>query len=175
MDTFKEYMVTRRQDGKDRFQIFGLTFLCCFALMLAITFFQVIAPFVGFVIFGLMAAFYGVYIFAAYKEIEYEYIFTNGDMDVDKIMGQRKRRRLITVDITGIMQFGKVTEQKRAEIFSSDCTVVDATDNMQSDEDYYLQCKHKTLGLCYVVFTPSEQFVEELKPYFPRELKNKQL
>lgn len=175
MDIFKEYMVTRRQDGKDRLKVFGLVFLCCLALTASLVFINYIAEFMGFVIFGILAGFYGCYIYALYRRIEYEYIFTNGDLDIDKIMGQRKRKRLITVDITGIMQFGKVTEQKRAEIFSSDCTVVDATDNMQSDEDYYLQCKHKTLGLCYVVFTPSEQFVEELKPYFPRELKNKQL
>ncbi len=173
MDIFKEYMVTRRQDGKDRLKVFGLVFLCCLALTASLVFINYIAEFMGFVIFGILAGFYGCYIYALYRRIEYEYIFTNGDLDIDKIMGQRKRKRLATIDMATLTQFGKLDEQKRAEILSSDRTVIDGSDNMQSDNDYYLECKHKSLGMCYLIFTPSEEFVEELKPYFPRELKGR--
>lgn len=171
MDTFKEYMVTRYQDAKDKLKIFGLIFLCTLALVLSVLFMRVIAPFIGFVLFAIMAGFYGTYYYAAMKRVEYEYIFTNGDLDIDKIMGQRKRKRLATIDIPSIMDFGKISDQKRAEIFASEHTVIDATDNLCSDGDYYLECKHKNLGLCYLVFTPSDEFAEELKPFFPRELR----
>ena len=133
MDIFKEYMVTRRQDGKDRLKVFGLVFLCSLALTASLVFINYIAEFMGFVIFGILAGFYGCYIYALYRRIEYEYIFTNGDLDIDKIMGQRKRKRLATIDMATLTQF----------------------------------------GMCYLIFTPSEEFVEELKPYFPRELKGR--
>lgn len=165
-------MITRYQDGKDKLQVFGLVFLCCLALAASFLFVGYIADVLGFVIFAIAAGFYGCYIFASMKRIEYEYIFTNGDMDVDKIMGQRKRKRLATIDISTLTQFGRITDEKRAEILSSDNTVIDASDNLQTDNDYYLQCKHKNFGMCYLIFTPSDEFVEELKPYFPRALKN---
>lgn len=171
MDAFKEYMITRYQDRKDKLKIFSLVFLCCLALFTSILFMDVIREVRGFVVFAILAGFYGCFYYASLKRIEYEYIFTNGDMDVDKIMGQRKRKRLVTIDITAIAQFGKITDEKRSEILSSEYTVIDASDNLGTDDDYYLQCKHKSLGMCYLIFTPSEEFVEELKPFFPRALK----
>ncbi len=174
MDTFKEYMVTRYQDGKDKLKIFALIFLCTLLLFLSIFFIEILAPVLGFVIFGILAAFYGVYYYASIKRVEYEYIFTNGDLDIDKIMGQRKRKRLATIDVSTLLQFGKITDEKRTEILSSEHTVIDASDNLGTDEDYYLECKHKNYGMLYVIFTPSDEFAEELKPFFPRELRGKE-
>lgn len=174
MDTFKEYMVVRYQDTKDKLKIFGLIFLCTLLLILSVLFMQALAPVIGFVLFAIMAAFYGTYYYAAMKRIEYEYIFTNGDLDIDKIMGQRKRKRLATIDVSTLLQFGKITDEKRAEILASDHTVIDASDNLCTDDDYYLECKHKNFGMCYLIFTPSDEFAQELRPFFPRELKNKE-
>ena len=172
MDIYKEYLVNRTQDAKDKIKLFLLIFLCCLLLVIAVLFMDVLAGLLGFVIFAIGGAFYGVYYYAMMHRIEYEYIFTNGDLDFDKIMGQRKRKRLATVDFATLTQFGKLDDSKRSEIFSSDRTVIDASDNLQSDSDYYLECKHKNYGMCYVVFTPSDEFVEEFKPFFPRELKD---
>ena len=36
--------------------------------------------------------------FIRLQNIEYEYIVTNGELDVDKIMGRSKRKRLVTAD-----------------------------------------------------------------------------
>ena len=171
MDTFKEYMITRRQDSKDKLQVFALVFLCCLALAASFLFVQLIADILGFVMFAIIAGFYGCFYFASLKRVEYEYIFTNGDLDIDKIMGQKKRKRLATIDMATLTQFGKITDEKRREILSSDNTVIDASDNMHTDDDYYLQCKHKNLGMCYLIFTPSDEFADELRPYFPRALK----
>lgn len=175
MDTFKEYMITRYQDTKDKVKIFALIFLCTLLLFLVILFMDVLAPVLGFAIFAVLAAFYGAYYYASMKKVEYEYIFTNGDLDIDKIMGQRKRKRLATIDVSTLLQFGKITDEKRAEILSSEHTVIDASDNLGTDEDYYLECKHKNYGMLYVIFTPSDDFAEELKPFFPRELRSKEI
>ncbi len=172
MDSIKEYMITRYQDGKDKLKIFGLIFLCCFVTALAVIFMGYIASFMGFVIFAIGFAFYGCYYYATMKRIEYEYIFVNGDMDIDKIMGKRKRKRLATISMQTLTQFGRMTDEKRAEILSSDATVIDASNNLKTNDDYFLQCKHKTLGVCWLVFTPNEEFVEEMKPFFPRELRS---
>lgn len=171
MDAIKEYMITRYQDMKDKLKIFGLVFLCCLALAAAFFFLPVIGEFLGFIIFGVGFGFYGCYYYASMKRIEYEYIFINGDMDIDKIMGRRKRKRLATIEMSTLTQFGRLTPEKRDEIFSSQNTVIDASDNLRSDSDYYLECRHKTYGMCYLIFTPSDEYVEEMKPFFPRELR----
>lgn len=40
---------------------------------------------------------YGGYILITNMSVEYEYIVTNGEMDIDKIIAKRRRKRLITV------------------------------------------------------------------------------
>lgn len=32
--------------------------------------------------------------------IEYEYILTNNDLDIDKVIGKRKRKRMISLDVS---------------------------------------------------------------------------
>lgn len=51
----------------------------------------------GFTITALLM--YGAYMIWSYTSIEYEYSFLNGELTIDKIMGQRKRKTLKSYDI----------------------------------------------------------------------------
>ena len=39
--------------------------------------------------------------------VEFEYVLTNGDIDVDKIIAQRKRKRLVSVKCSSFEELGK--------------------------------------------------------------------
>lgn len=54
----------------------------------------------------LCGAIYGAYWLISGMSIEYEYILTNGEIDVDKIIAQRKRKRLVTVSAKTFEAFG---------------------------------------------------------------------
>ena len=52
--------------------------------------------------------------------VEYEYIVTNNELDIDKIVGKRKRTRLITVDLSKSIDFSvtAITTARRIQRFS---------------------------------------------------------
>lgn len=55
--------------------------------------------------------------------VEYEYIVTNGEMDIDKIIAKRRRKRLITVNARTFERFGPFKESDHAgETYSNRST-----------------------------------------------------
>ncbi len=98
MDTFIEYMVKRKRTGTDLLKIFG-TIIGAVVLCIILGFLVTITPQMLFLLwFALaVAVWYGVYIIVSRQNIEYEYTFTNGELDIDAIYSKRRRVHLLTV------------------------------------------------------------------------------
>ena len=90
--------------------------------------------------------------------LEYEYIVTNGEIDIDKIQGKSKRKRLVTVDVSTITEFAPLDPQKPPQV--GDRTRILAAKNMKSKETYVALLDHKELGACILYFTPNKEMVE---------------
>ena len=75
------------------------------ALVAAFLFLIIIFP-LSLLLVGLV--FYGGYYLMTGIDTEYEYILTNGDLDIDKITGKRKRKRLLSTKIGHFTAFGKL-------------------------------------------------------------------
>ena len=98
MDTFIEYMVKRKRTGTDLLKIFG-TIIGAIVLCIILGFLVTITPQMLFLLwFALaVAVWYGVYNIVSRQNIEYEYTFTNGELDIDAIYSKRRRVHLLTV------------------------------------------------------------------------------
>ena len=97
-DVYVEYRVRRKTRGSDIFIRVMLVLL----LMILFTMSFLLSPLMGslaFIAYGI-TAFGFVYAWKFQKKlsIEYEYIFTNGSLDIDKILGKEERKRLYTVE-----------------------------------------------------------------------------
>ena len=57
------------------------------------------------ILFAFALAVFGIYWFLSGTSIEYEYIVTNGCLDIDKIIAQRKRVNLLSVDVKEFTEF----------------------------------------------------------------------
>jgi hypothetical protein len=161
MDIFVEQIVKKVPDAKDKVKkaalIIGTVVLSGLLLVFLIGFF----PFNIVLLFG---AVYGCYYLFTSIDCEYEYIITNGDLDIDKIIAKRKRKRLISVKISTFEDFGKYNaDTKPADGF----TTVLAGEN-SGDGDYFADFKHPTLGNVRLIFTPNEKTISGMKPYFSR-------
>ena len=93
MDVFKEYIVKRElSQGEKTSKIFTIAAAVALAAFFILLTFNTTLTLFGFVLAGLS-------IFIGYQLItklfvEYEYILTNADLDIDKIINQAKRNRL---------------------------------------------------------------------------------
>ncbi len=110
---------------------------------------------------------YGAYYLLSGLGIEYEYTFTNGELDVDKIMGKRKRLRLVTVDASKFEAFGELTNDVADR---PNATLILCSDNTGEGE-YYADLTTEEYGETRLVFTPSEKMVSYIEEALPRTLK----
>lgn len=88
---------------------------------------------------------------------EYEYIVTNDDLDVDKITGKRKRRRMITVNLKTVTELAPCLNETDVP---ADVTVV-AHDGTGEDL-WYLLARTEKYGDLMILFNPNGTVRENL-------------
>ncbi len=167
MDTFIEQIIKKNRTGRDAV----LKALICVGAVLVsvVMLFLPIVP-VNF-LFALGVVYGGYYLMTGF-DCEYEYIVTNGEIDIDKIIAKRKRKRLITFKISAFESFG---EYKDAPAPGNSVTTVLANGRDETGDDsrdYYADFKHGSLGSVRIIFTPNERVLEAMKPYLPRNIRN---
>ena len=89
MDHFAEYLVQKRPTSQDRLKQ-GLIVAAAVVLSVLIGAISVLTGWL-FLLVLVIGAIYGAYYLLTGCYTEYEYTVTNGELDVDKIAGRRKR------------------------------------------------------------------------------------
>lgn len=161
-DFYSEQLVSKRAGGSDTAKKILIGVLT--ALVAAFFFLIIIFP-LSLLIVGLI--FYGGYYLMTGIDTEYEYILTNGDLDIDKITGKRKRKRLLSTKIGDFTSFGKLEEAPEAADKVTTVLVTDGT----NEGAYYADFKHQSAGNVRLIFTPDEKTMEGVKMFLPRQLK----
>lgn len=166
MDNIAEQLVEKKTTGAD---IAKKVLISIAALTLA-SFFMFISIVTGFMAavipaVGVLAG--GVWLLGSFN-LEYEYIVTNNEMDIDKIIGRRKRKRMITVDISAAEDFAPYPskEEVNADV------VVHAYSGSEVNA-YYLITNHKDYGKVKVIFNPNEKIREAIVQELPGQLRIK--
>ena len=170
MDNFAEQLVKRSETSADKTRrILTLAVGVLFTISLTgLALLQLTRPLMALLGFLLaVAAGYGTYFLVQNSYVEYEYTFTNGELDVDKIIAKRKRSGMVTADIKKFTAFGKYTDGMEE---TDDMTVVIASDNIASHE-YYADFEHEEYGTTRLIFAPDERILENIKHTLPAKLK----
>ena len=165
MDVFVEQIVKKEVSGKDWALriIIGIGMGVLGAVSLFVLLF--VFPLLGMLL--LFATIWGGYFLITGTDCEYEYIVTNGEIDIDKIIAKRKRVRLITAKASSFEAFG---EYKNAPDIDGGVTTVSAV-GTDGGEVYYADFKHPSAGNVRLIFSPSEKVIEAITPFFSRQLK----
>ncbi len=171
MDVFVEQIVKKTTSGKDSvlklligIGIGVLSALCVFIFFLML-------PLAGLGLLLICGIFYGGYYLLTGLDCEYEYIVTNGEIDVDKIIAKRKRVRLVTAKASLFEAFGEYGESSPAA--ADGVTVVNAAGASDSEraKNYYADFKHASAGNVRLIFTPEERVVDAIVPFMPAPLR----
>ncbi|MDE6150226.1 MAG: hypothetical protein K2F81_09105 [Ruminococcus sp.] len=167
MDTFKEQLVKKLPEKNDQIKKLLIIFASCLLAIFCFLFFMGSSL----SIFGVVLAggiIYGGYYLITNLIIEYEYILTNGELDIDKIVAQRSRKRLATLKLAAALEFGVADGSLR---ISPNETLIQASGNDAGQTDYYIRLNHSSLGNTVLIFTPSEEMLELIKNCLPRNLR----
>jgi hypothetical protein len=165
LDIFLEKIVKRKKTMMDSAIIAGIVLLAILLIMILPS-----IPFVGqFTALIVVAIGYLAYMFIRNRSVEYEYIVTNGDLDIDMIIAQRKRKRIFSGDCKDFEVVAKLTSGQYDQNKQSIKNRITAVSSMDSEDVYFISLVkdgQKTL----VFFEPHVKMVESFKKYIPRKV-----
>ena len=155
MDHYNEQMIQKQTQPKD----IALRILIIAAALIIVglsAYASVLFGFMPLILVGAGAVYLGSILFCN-TFVEYEYIVTNNDLDIDKISGKRKRKRLITVKLNTVVEWGEYTGNEgkgvSATVMASDASGYDA---------WYIIADHAKFGKVMIIFTPTEETVTNI-------------
>lgn len=181
MDVFMEYLIQKKKSTKDKLLVAGLIALgiiltvvllaCMMALGLSGNQFGQMAGSLGALLIA--AVWYGVYLLRGMLNVEYEYIVTNNELDIDKILSKRGRKRLVTVDMYEVKLMARVDDETCNDVYKNPPENVKVLNYSALNENlstYFIDCTVDEKR-AVVVFQPTEKMIESLWKYNPRAIK----
>ncbi len=172
MDVFYEQIVVKQSTPTDILKKVGLI-VAALAVIVLVMFILPVVPeptiasiFGSIGLFLAAGAIYGTWFLLTSMNVEYEYILTNGEIDIDKIIARRKRKRLVTVNARNFTEMGKYSPaQHKGKSYPA--TIMACT-NPEAEDCWYAVADHPKHGSCLLVFNPNEHIRSGMKQYVKR-------
>lgn len=166
MDTFFEQIIAVKKNGKAIAAIIGIwlaAFIVCFVLIM----------FMG--ILGTFSLLFAAGALSARTScrvrfnVEYEYIVTNGTMDIDKIINKSSRKRILSFELATVSRIEKFNP---AQISSVNAKELFITCNADDPAAYLMVSSTEGKGTSYLVFAPDERVRSAIVKFVPKFISN---
>ena len=162
-DLYTEEIVKKEKTGKDIL----IKVLLAAGTLLAICSLMVL----GWISLILIAVF-GVadYFIIPSLDLEYEYLYVNGEIDIDKIMSRKKRKRIFSGDVSSLELLAPTQSHEldhyrsRSDIKKSDFS------SGRSDVKTFTMILKKEQGFEMITFEPGEIILKDMKRMAPRKV-----
>jgi len=165
MDTFIEKIVAKKKDFKDVLITIAVI-LGALILIPVVLNIPIINQFALIIITGII---YLAYRLIRARNIEYEYLVTNGDLDIDIIIDQRKRKRIFSANCKDFDILAKVKSRHFNSSVQNIQKRIIAASDINSPDAYFFTMNYqgeKTL----VVFEPDERMLNNFRLFIPRKI-----
>ncbi len=159
MDIFAEQIVKKKKTALD------WLFAVAVAVVAAVVSFA-IWKYVNFLLPMIVLVVWGAWWLITNRNLEYEYSITNGEMDVDCIIAQRRRKRLCSITCSKVEEYGKLSTVVLTGK-KIDHTIM-AASSAQDAENYYFIYRSKMHGRTLVIFQPNERIRQAFYAALPR-------
>ena len=165
MDTFFEQIISIKKTGKTVAALIGIwlaTFVVCFLLFFT--------GFFGVLTFLLIAGvIYGAFKLSCLLNVEYEYIVTNGTMDIDKIINKSSRKRLISFELQTVSRIERYNPALLNSVNSKDVLIACNKDDANA---YLMVSSTEGKNTNYLVFAPDERLRSAVVKFVPMFVAN---
>ncbi len=167
MDNISEQLVKINKTPKDLF-LSGAIWVGSFLLVFLLVLFGLSNPaFFSLLVLLCVGVIFGAYKLSKMLNIEYEYIVINRDLDIDKITAQSSRKRLVSIKLNEVSDFGEFTAEKAQSLANRHFDEKFICCN-QGDNAQYLTYKHPKKGMVLLVIAMNERTKTEALKSIPR-------
>lgn len=162
MENYIEYMVKKRTSAIDYIQAF-LFIIAGFILLCVASFFAILGPFMLAIAVGIV---YATYKFVSRINLEYEYLIVNGELDVDKIINRKARKKVESVKLRQIEDFGLCGSEKESRYFNNrEYKKLFACESAKEGYAFIVYTKEGSKKI--LIFTPNDEMIEYIKKVNP--------
>lgn len=180
-DIYLEHMVKRKKTGAQTVFVvllclagavlsvvlFALTFIIGVSMQQAGSGIGQITSFVGLLLIAAM--WYGVYLLIGMQNVEYEYILTNSELDIDKIMSKKGRKHMITLDFKNVIICASTTDIEHNDDYKriKADSVINAVGDESRGEIYFADFAGDGGARKRVLFQPTAKMINSARKYNP--------
>ena len=154
-DVFKEQLVKRKSTFKDSAIKVCLVLVVVLIFMISFLFLQ------GFAIIVTAVAGFGAAFLMSFLNVEYEYIFTNGELDIDAIYNRSRRKRMFSGNVKNFEIMAHIDDRMREGEFSSAQEIKDFSSGVPGPETYAFLAVIKGKKT-KVIIEPNEKMLKAL-------------
>lgn len=168
MDVFIEHMIRRAKSGSDRVKE-ALLIAGCILLSGVIAFISLHTGAFMMMVWVLAVAavwYFGIRLIRRLR-IEYEYVFTNGELDVDVIYAKSMRRNLVSVRAADISCLARIDDARYAARYKEipeHLQLLTAVSNTRGAKLYFADFLYNA-ERTRLIFEPNMRLLEAMKKY----------
>ncbi|MCL2363132.1 MAG: DUF6106 family protein [Defluviitaleaceae bacterium] len=161
-DVFKEQIIKRKPSVRD---------IALRALIVVVTVIIVIVALIMLASIGVLIAFaigFGAYYLMSFFNVEYEYIFTNGDLDIDVIYSKSRRKRLFSGNVKSFDIMCHLEDKMRIGEFSGAQAMLDYSSGTPSENTYAFLALHNGKRT-KIIIEPNEKMLKAFSGVMSRQ------
>ena len=172
MDIFCEYIVKKKKEKEDYLKIVGVV---VGALLVSYLLVGLICSFLTFLasfsVVFVIGVFYYAFKLIRNSSIEYEYILTNNELDIDKIIAKSARKRMLTVNFREIELCANVNDSSKINEYnnSSEKTILKYYGDKNSEDIYFVDFYDGNKNM-RLLFEPNEKILKGIKTQNPSKV-----
>ena len=158
-DFYTEQLIKKQGDMKD---------LVIKAVLVAVAFVSVLTVFIfpmGLIFPIIVIAM--VWFLISRLNVEYEYLYVNGDLDIDKIMNKSKRKRVFSTNVKEMELFAPVNSERLEQFKNS--KVINLSSG-RADARLYAMIVANNGQTAKLIFEPNDTIIEGLFMLAPRKV-----
>ncbi|NLZ55169.1 MAG: hypothetical protein GX900_00675 [Clostridiaceae bacterium] len=170
-DVFLEKIVKQKKKKIDYLIIIG-SILGVFVLIGLVLLIGMLFPILAFLVpLGIAAVLYGAWRLMTMTNREYEYIVTNGALDIDLIINRQRRKRVLRIVPEDIELMTKAGEAEMMPYVNNErYKKLDATSGLEDADLWQLACLNRNQPTL-VTFEPDSRMLEGLRRHSPSKVR----
>ena len=165
-DTFVEEAVKSKETSKDKARKSGFIavdiLLLCFVVIGVFTLISAVLL----IIFGILTI-----IILGNKNIEYEYDYTNGSLEIAKIINNEKRKKVVSIESSEVKMVAAVGTNESLKYDHVQLKTYDCSAHDEEVKDYILVAHSEAKGNDFkVIFSPTDKLLNAMERYNKRDI-----
>ncbi|SHJ19171.1 DUF6106 family protein [Pseudobutyrivibrio xylanivorans] len=168
-DTFVEDSVKVLETAQDKQRKLGLMAMCLVSLG-GFTVMDNHLKYIFLIAFIVMIVI-DLFLIVNNKNVEYEYDYTNGSLEIAKIIDNSKRKKVVTIESSEIKMVAAMGTNESLRFDHVQLKTYDCSAHNEELKDYILVAHSEAKGNDFkVLFTPSDKLLTAMEKYNKRDI-----